>query len=125
MGSWGQVLGEQPADGLLQTAQRVVGQRDPDQRAGDQPWVGQAPTGCWSRSDAGGPVRPVQATASTQTTITSVARYSGALLLGADQMAAERLPRGERLPPYRMLMSCSSGTSCYQTRDGDASWASP
>jgi hypothetical protein len=39
-----------------------------------QPWVGQAVTGCWSRSDAGDPVRSVQATASTQTTATSVAR---------------------------------------------------
>jgi hypothetical protein len=145
VGVGGQVLGEQPADGLVQAAERMLAQRDPDQRGGDalgdredvevggrrgavvvaldhqhavtddqhaaQGGVGQAravvdarqdggvharvlrcggppavgrpggdrlpvrsDAGDPVRSDAGDPVRSVQATASTQTTATSVAR---------------------------------------------------
>jgi hypothetical protein len=54
-------------------------------------------------------VRPVQATASTQTT-TSVAWRSG-VLPGVGQVAAALLPRGERLLLYRMLMSCAPDSS--------------
>jgi hypothetical protein len=39
-----------------------------------QPWVGQVLAGGWPGWAAGGPVRPVQAAASTQTTTTSVTR---------------------------------------------------
>jgi len=35
IGPWGQVLGQQPADALIQAGERVVAQRDPDQRGGD------------------------------------------------------------------------------------------